>query len=66
MAAGNGFVILTFNIVAASAIFAYLFLTLRAIFWLPLVFLTLIYILWNNRIIIRQRETFLELKELYV
>ena len=65
MAAGNDFVILTFNIVAASAISAYLFLILRAIFWLPVVFLIFLYILWHNRIIIRQRETFLELKELY-
>ncbi|MDD5686545.1 MAG: 1,4-dihydroxy-2-naphthoate octaprenyltransferase [Elusimicrobia bacterium] len=64
MAIGNGFTILCFNIVSVISIISYLWLSLRNLYLLPILFLASVFIVWNYKAVIRQKETFLRLKEI--
>lgn len=64
MAVGNGFTVLCFNISGIVFILSYLWISIEKLYLLPILFLSLIYILWNYNTIKVQKETFLKLKEI--
>lgn len=64
MAPGNGFTVLSFNVLGITFILSYLLLRLNIVYFLPLLLLSLVYLWWNYRTIKVQRDAFSALKEI--